>query len=46
MAFVWAAHHTLDTESQTLIAGFTQELNKPVSRKICPSVIEITFVGT
>ena len=29
----------------TLIAGRTPELNSFDSRKICPSVIEITFVG-
>ena len=29
----------------TLIAGRTPELNSADSRKICPSVIEITFVG-
>ena len=28
------------------MAGLIPELNKSVSRKICPSVIEITFVGT
>ena len=42
---VCADHHTRDTESHTLIAGLTHELNKSVSRNICPSVIEITFVG-
>jgi len=29
-----------------LIAGLMPALNKSVSRKICPSVIEMTFVGT
>jgi hypothetical protein len=29
---VWAEPHTRDTESQTLIAGLTQELNKLDSR--------------
>jgi len=43
--FVCAAPHTLDTDNQTLIAGLTHELNKSASRKICQSVIEITFVG-
>ena len=28
-----------------MIAGLTPELNKSVSRNICPSVIEITLVG-
>ena len=36
---------TRDTEIPTLIAGRIPELNKSVSKKICPSVIEITFVG-
>ena len=29
-----------------LIAGLTPALNKSLSKKICPSVMEITFVGT
>ena len=45
IAFVCAAAPTRDTESQTLIAGFTHALKSPDSRKICPSVIEMTFVG-
>ena len=45
MIFVWAAPPTLDTEIPTLIAGLIPELNKSVSKKICPSVIDITFVG-
>ncbi len=36
---------TRETEMPTLIAGRTPELNSCGSRKICPSVIEITFVG-
>ena len=28
------------------MAGLTPELNSSVSKYICPSVIEITFVGT
>ena len=40
-----ALPHTLDTDKPTLIAGLTHELNKSVSKKICPSVIEITLVG-
>src|SRR6266567_1199127 len=45
MALVWALPPTRETEMPTLIAGLTPELNKSVSRKICPSVIEMTFVG-
>ena len=36
---------TLRIEAPTLTAGRTPELNSSVSRKICPSVIEMTFVG-
>src|SRR5207244_229980 len=39
------AQPTRDTEMPTLRAGRTPELNSPVSRKICPSVIEMTLVG-
>ena len=46
MIFVCAAPPTLETEIPGLMAGLTPELNKSVSKKICPSVIEITFVGT
>mgnify|MGYP006866028323 CR=1 FL=1 len=45
MIFVCAAPPTRDTESPTLTAGLTPEKNNSLSRKICPSVIEITFVG-
>jgi hypothetical protein len=45
MAFVCADHQTLDTESQTFIAGLIHALNNQVSRNICQSVIDITFVG-
>jgi hypothetical protein len=36
---------TRDTELPTLIAGRTPWWNRSLSRKICPSVIEMTFVG-
>ena len=42
---VCAAPPTLETEMPGLIAGLIPELNKSVSKNICPSVIEITFVG-
>jgi hypothetical protein len=42
---VCADHHTRDTDNHTLIAGFIPELKSVDSRNICPSVIEITFVG-
>ena len=45
IALIWAEPHTLETESPTSIAGLWPELNKFESRNICPSVIEITFVG-
>ena len=45
IAFVCAAPPTRDTERPTLTAGRIPEKNKLLSRKICPSVIEITFVG-
>ena len=45
MAFVCAEDPTLDTDKPTLIAGLIPWLKSSVSRKICPSVIEITFVG-
>src|SRR5260363_258893 len=43
---VCAAPPTRDTETPAFIAGRMPALNKSVSRKIWPSVIEITFVGT
>jgi len=43
---VCAAPPTLETERPALIAGRIPELKRSVSKKICPSVIEITFVGT
>ena len=45
ITFVCAADPTRDTEIPTLIAGRIPELNKSFDKKICPSVIEITFVG-
>ena len=45
IAFVCAEPPTRDTEIPTLIAGRTPALKRSVSRKHCPSVIEITFVG-
>ncbi len=45
IALIWAAPPTRETERPTLMAGRTPELNRSVSRKICPSVIEMTFVG-
>jgi hypothetical protein len=44
--FVCAAPPTRDTEMPALIAGRMPALNRLVSRKIWPSVIEITLVGT
>ena len=45
IAFVWASPPTRDTEVPTLIAGRTPEKNRSDSRKIWPSVIEMTLVG-
>jgi len=39
MALTWAEPPTRETERPTLMAGRTPELNRSVSRKICPSVI-------
>jgi len=46
MILVCAAPPTRDTDRPALIAGRMPALNRSVSRKIWPSVIEITFVGT
>ncbi len=46
MILVWAAPPTRDTEIPAFTAGRIPELNRSVSRKIWPSVIEITLVGT
>ena len=45
IAFVWALAPTRETERPTLTAGRTPEKKRSASRKIWPSVIEITFVG-
>ena len=42
---VCAEPPTRDTEMPTLMAGRTPERNRSASRKIWPSVIEMTFVG-
>ena len=41
----WAAPPTRETEIPTLIAGRTPEWKRSVSRKIWPSVMEMTLVG-
>ena len=45
IAFVCAAPPTRDTERPTLTAGLIPEKNRSLSRKICPSVMEMTLVG-
>jgi hypothetical protein len=45
MALICAEPPTRDTELPTLIAGRTPWLKRSDSRKICPSVIEMTLVG-
>ena len=45
MALICAALPTRDTEMPTLMAGRTPAKNRSVSRKICPSVMEMTLVG-
>src|SRR3954465_5560964 len=45
MDLIWALPPTRLTEIPTLIAGRTPALKRLASRNICPSVIEITFVG-
>src|SRR3546814_17578160 len=45
IALVCAAEPTRLTDRPTLIAGRMPALNRLVSRKIWPSVIEITLVG-
>jgi hypothetical protein len=45
MALIWAAPPTRETEMPTLMAGRTPWKKRPVSRKICPSVMEMTLVG-
>ena len=46
MALIWALPPTRETEIPTFTAGRTPEKNRSDSRKICPSVIEMTLVGT
>ena len=45
MALTWAALPTRLTELPTLMAGRMPELKRSVSKKTCPSVMEITLVG-
>ena len=45
MARTWAEPPTRDTELPTLMAGRMPWWNRSDSRKICPSVMEMTFVG-
>ena len=45
IALICADPPTRDTDRPALIAGRTPEKNKSDCKKICPSVIEITFVG-
>ncbi len=45
IAFTCAEPPTRETELPTLIAGRMPELKRSDSRKIWPSVIEMTFVG-
>ena len=45
MALVCAALPTRETESPTLTAGRIPSKKRSLSKKICPSVMEITFVG-
>ena len=45
MSFVCAAPPTRETERPTLTAGRWPSLKRSVSRKIWPSVMEMTFVG-
>ena len=45
MALTWAALPTRLTELPTLMAGRMPELNRSVSKKTWPSVMEITLVG-
>src|SRR5713101_5431563 len=45
IALICASPPTRDTDRPTLMAGRTPELNRSVSRKICPSVMEMTLVG-
>ena len=42
----WAEPPTRETEMPGLMAGRSPELKFSASKKICPSVMEITLVGT
>jgi len=46
ISLVCAAPPTRDTDRPALMAGRIPALNRSVSRKIWPSVMEITLVGT
>jgi len=45
MAFTWAEPPTRLTEMPTFTAGRTPALKRSLSRKIWPSVMEMTLVG-
>ena len=45
IALIWAAPPTRDTDEPASMAGRIPELNRFSCKKICPSVIEITFVA-
>ena len=45
MALIWAEPPTRLTLVPTFMAGRTPELNRSRSRKIWPSVMEMTLVG-
>ena len=45
IALVWAAEPTRETEMPMFSAGRWPALNRSVSRKIWPSVMEMTLVG-
>ena len=45
IALICADPPTRDTEMPALMAGRWPELKRSVSRKICPSVMEMTLVG-
>ena len=45
IALIWAALPTRLTELPTLMAGRMPELNRSVSKKTWPSVMEMTLVG-
>ena len=45
MALVWALPPTRETDRPPFTAGRTPEWNSSLSRKIWPSVMEMTLVG-